>query len=424
MNFELLSLYWLLFLCSYMYSWLNFTDFSFFNFFSYLDGINFEFTLFETFFSSNLFFIYNAKPSVFSYFDFLFVSNFFLTTPKVILGLYYHFVIELTVYLNFLFFSDFFGLTLLGLQDLVFVSCFMDSSVIFILLDFIFLTSLKYSFATNSFLIYDFFLYSTVLTFWSMTYFFISFIILCLILFFFVSTTKLSYFMNFSMFIRFKVFWQALLIHFRFSQDFVIFVYYFIIFWIFLLLNFDDIYMELVELNHTLLVFIFFAVILFFFYQNGVHFFSYLETSLKERYSSSWLFHQFVRDLSSTFALLLRFGLLIFRLNVYDLLDDFLDSYYIFVCDFDDDFIFEENSLLSSQSIIFMNNLLDNELFYFSEVDFNLNWYSIYFIFLGKLFFSFFFLLELGFRTVLALYIFYLIFLEIHNTLVTLVETK
>ncbi len=37
------------------------------------------------------------------------------------------------------------------------------------------------------------------------------------------------------------------------------------------------------------------------------------------------------------FTLMLRFGILLFRLNVYDTLDDLYDSYYVYVGDFDDD---------------------------------------------------------------------------------------
>ena len=43
---------------------------------------------------------------------------------------------------------------------------------------------------------------------------------------------------------------------------------------------------------------------------------------------------QFTSDLLSVVALSVRFYILLFRINVYDMLDDCFDSYYIFVGDF------------------------------------------------------------------------------------------
>jgi hypothetical protein len=53
-----------------------------------------------------------------------------------------------------------------------------------------------------------------------------------------------------------------------------------------------------------------------------------------------------------TIGLFLRFFILLFRLNVYDNLDDFYDSYYIFVGDFDDDEYVVE-LLFSFQTLLF-----------------------------------------------------------------------
>ena len=70
---------------------------------------------------------------------------------------------------------------------------------------------------------------------------------------------------------------------------------------------------------------------------NGIHFFSFLEASVAEGRTASFIAKQFVRDGLNTFAFILRTFILMVRLNVYDMVDDFLDSYYIFLGDFDDD---------------------------------------------------------------------------------------
>jgi hypothetical protein len=50
-----------------------------------------------------------------------------------------------------------------------------------------------------------------------------------------------------------------------------------------------------------------------------------------------FLTNQFFRDFLNTFSVVLRFYVLVFRINIYDIFDDILDSYYIFIIDFDDD---------------------------------------------------------------------------------------
>ena len=63
---------------------------------------------------------------------------------------------------------------------------------------------------------------------------------------------------------------------------------------------------------------------------------------MSDGFTSLFILKQFVRDISNTFALFLRFFLLLFRLNIYDGLDDFLDSYFIFFIDFDEDTYLDE----------------------------------------------------------------------------------
>ena len=67
------------------------------------------------------------------------------------------------------------------------------------------------------------------------------------------------------------------------------------------------------------------------------HCFLFLEMSIVEGITASFVTKRFVRDVTNTFALSLRFFLLLFRANIYDRLDSVLDSYYIFLGDFDKD---------------------------------------------------------------------------------------
>jgi hypothetical protein len=100
---------------------------------------------------------------------------------------------------------------------------------------------------------------------------------------------------------------------------------------------FDDDREEVIENFHSMLVILFSLVVSYVFFKYSIHYFAFLEPSSREERSVAFITKQFVRDFMNTFALILRFFILLFRLNIYDTLDDFFDSYYIFIGDFDDD---------------------------------------------------------------------------------------
>jgi hypothetical protein len=75
---------------------------------------------------------------------------------------------------------------------------------------------------------------------------------------------------------------------------------------------------------------------------HSTHALSFIESSIAEGRTFKYVLTQFVRDMSNTLAFVLRYIILIARLNIYDLNDDILDSYYIFLGDFDDDEYFME----------------------------------------------------------------------------------
>jgi hypothetical protein len=109
-----------------------------------------------------------------------------------------------------------------------------------------------------------------------------------------------------------------------------------------LIATFDDDQEELIELFDTGFFYFFILLISYLFFKYSQHYFAFLEASVVEGRSVAFITKQFFRDFINTFALFLRFFILLFRLNVYDTLDDFYDSYYIYIGDFDDDEYFME----------------------------------------------------------------------------------
>jgi hypothetical protein len=112
---------------------------------------------------------------------------------------------------------------------------------------------------------------------------------------------------------------------------------------------------------------------------------------------------------------MLRFYILLFRMNVYDTLEDFFDGYYIFVGDFDDDEYLNELFLSLHGTLLFtIDNQDDRSFLLEDENDFSNDFFYTYYVLWGKLFFFVFFMAEEGARLALAFYITFLIIFEIH----------
>jgi|SRR6056300_707793 len=128
--------------------------------------------------------------------------------------------------------------------------------------------------------------------------------------------------------------------------------------------------------------FYFFAALLFYFiYKYSIHYFAFLEASIPEGKNLNFAYTQFSKDLLNTFAFVLRFFVLTLRLNIYDALDDFLDSYYIFVGDFDDDEYFMDSFFNMFGVLFFDNDVNDDRSFLFEdESDFYADLFSLYFV--------------------------------------------
>ena len=135
---------------------------------------------------------------------------------------------------------------------------------------------------------------------------------------------------------------------------------------------FDDDQEEVIELLDTSFFYFFSIVVFYLCYKYSVHYFAFLEASVSEGRTVSFVASQFSKDFLNTFSLMLRFYTLLFRMNVYDTLDDFFDSYYIFVGDFDDDEYLSELFLSIHGNLLFtLDNNDDRSFLYEDENDFH-----------------------------------------------------
>ena len=187
--------------------------------------------------------------------------------------------------------------------------------------------------------------------------------------------------------------------------------------------TFDDDREELIETFDVAFFYFFCFIIFYLFYKYSQHYFAFLEASVAEGRSVSYVTKQFVRDFINSFALLLRFFILLFRLNVYDTLDDFYDSYYIFVGDFDDDEYLSELFFSIYSTMFYDYDVNDDRIYSLEEEnDFFFDLFYLYFIYWGKFFTFIFFILEEILRLSLAFYICYLIIFDVHAVNASYIE--
>lgn len=206
-------------------------------------------------------------------------------------------------------------------------------------------------------------------------------------------------------------------------ESFLQVFFFFFFYWSMMVSTFDDDQEELIETFDTGFFYFFCALITFLLFRYSIHYFAFLEASVSEGRTVSFVAKQFFRDFVNTFALFLRFFILLFRLNVYDTLDDFYDSYYIFVGDFDDDEYYSE-LFFSAYSLLFFDyDVNDDRAFTLEdESDFFFDLFYIYFLCWGKFFLFIFFILEEILRLSLGFYICYLITFEVHSVNCSYVE--
>jgi hypothetical protein len=184
---------------------------------------------------------------------------------------------------------------------------------------------------------------------------------------------------------------------------------------VFNLLSFKDLYEEPVEQLTLWLCYSFLGVYVFFIYKNSVHYLAFLEASITNRWVVS-LFVQFGKDIANSVVLLLRFSALLVRLNIYDTLDDIMDSNYILVCDFLDDF-FVLDSWAKFYTVLafeFMYGVYRSTSGAYNST-YTFDAFVIHVIMCVKLLGFIFFIFEEVGRFLLAFFILYLIILEIQS---------
>lgn len=104
------------------------------------------------------------------------------------------------------------------------------------------------------------------------------------------------------------------------------------------------------------------------------------------------------------------------RINIYDLVEDVLDTYYVTVNDFhDDEYVNELFFSLHGTLFFTMDNHDDRSFLYEDESDFSYDLYFLYFVVWGKLAFFFLFMLEEVAKILIGLYLTYLILFEIQS---------
>lgn len=204
-------------------------------------------------------------------------------------------------------------------------------------------------------------------------------------------------------------------------QLFFLFIFY----WIIAIATFDDDQEEMTEGFNLFLITFFGIIVSFLFYKYSIHYFAFLEATDNSGRSISFLTKQLFRDLMGTIGLLLRFFILLFRLNVYDNLDDFYDSYYIFLSDFDEiEYLLELLTPIYHIAIYEADNKGDGFLLMEEENGIFFDFFYLYWSLWGKFFFFIFFIIEELFRIALALYISYLIIFEVHSANCTYNESN
>ena len=152
-------------------------------------------------------------------------------------------------------------------------------------------------------------------------------------------------------------------------------------YWLAVLLTFDDDQEEMIEFVDTSFFYFFIILTSYFAFRYSIHLFSFLEASVSEGRDNKFILSQFRADALSIVSFTMRFYTLLFRVNVYDTVEDFLDTYYIFVGDFDDDEYLNELFFSIHGTIFFtMDNHDDRSFLLEDENDFSYDLYFIYFM--------------------------------------------
>lgn len=179
----------------------------------------------------------------------------------------------------------------------------------------------------------------------------------------------------------------------------------------------DDISEQVYELVNSYFILVFTCLVLTLILLYSVHIFTFLALSAYSRRSFLVVLRQFKNDIMDLLSLILRFYVLLFRLNVYDLLEDLFDGYYIFLGDFGDEYLLD-NLLIPLSTIegFTLDSTEENFDFEDTSSSLSLDLIRLYYTLWGEFAYFYLFCLEEGARLILATYIIFLFVFEIHAT--------
>lgn len=201
----------------------------------------------------------------------------------------------------------------------------------------------------------------------------------------------------------------------RFSLEAALQVFFFtFLYTSMMVMTFDDDQEELLEFFNTMCFYFFLFTLVYYLFKYSLHYFSFLEAAKGDSKSYSPV-SQFLFDSLNIIAFVLRFLVLMIRLNIYDGVDDLLDSYYIFMADFEEEEYFSDAFFSMFSVMSFDTDVNDDRSFLFEdEMDFTADFFTLYFIVWGKFAYFWLFFLEEIARVSLALYVTYLLMFEIN----------
>jgi hypothetical protein len=181
------------------------------------------------------------------------------------------------------------------------------------------------------------------------------------------------------------------------------------------LMAFDDDQEEVIEFIDTFFFSFLTIIIVFMLYRYSIHYFSFLEASISEGKAVKYIV-QAGKDSINSLSIFLRFYLLALRINIYDLLDDVMDSYYCLLIDFDDDEYFSELLLSIHGTLFFTNDNHDDRSFLLEDENgFMGDLFYLYFLIFGKIVFFLVFMIEEAGKVFLGFFISFLIIFEMHS---------
>jgi hypothetical protein len=182
-----------------------------------------------------------------------------------------------------------------------------------------------------------------------------------------------------------------------------------------MIMTFDDDREEVIEFFNLNLFYVFLFTFVFHAWKYSTHYLSFLDSSRQKSSNVVLVAGQFLFDLLNLLGFGLRFVLLMMRLNIYDGLDDILESFFVCFVDWEEDECFLDTLPNGSSFSFFDTDAHDDRSFLQEdEADLIVDFYTIYAMVWGKYVFFLSFVIEEFARAGLALFVTYILMFEIN----------